>query len=638
MRAALIRIHIVSAEYRQGREIKAESSGSGVIISSDGYAVTNHHVTQDAERITCTLADRREVEAKLVGADPLADIAVIKLDSPDGKAFPTASFGDSSKLKVGERVFALGCPLALSQSITLGIVSNTEMIMPADFTDDEFRLEGEDVGSIVRWIGHDALIRPGNSGGPLVNDDGLIVGINEISVGLAGAIPSNLASDVVRQLIANGKVTRSWLGIEVQPLLRSSGIDKGILVSGVIDGSPAKKAGFMPGDILTSLDGREVSARFREETPLFNQYVATIPVGKTVEAKILRDGHGQTLNVTTEARARAIEKESEVRSWGICGTNITFILRKEMQLDSQDGVIVTSVLPSGPAGAAKPALREGDVIVRVGAEKVKDITALRDTTRKLTDGKTESVGVLVDLDRRQKHLATVIKVGKSDFSEPSIEIAKAWLGVDTQVLTRDLAEGLGVPGRTGVRVTQVYPDTSAAKAGFKVADLIVKLDGEDIPCDQIGDEEVFPSLIRQYEIGSEVKLGIIRGDKPMTISVGLEAASKPARDYPKYENEHFEFTARDIVFSDRADQDVPSGLTGVYVESVAEGGWASLGLMRAGDCIMEVAGTPVANVEGLKKILADLAEKKPKTVVFKVMRGVHTMFLEVQPSWSDSGA
>ena len=119
VRAALIRIHIVSAEYRQGREIKAESSGSGVIISPDGYAVTNHHVTMDAERIACTLADRREVEAKLVGTDPLADIAVIKLDSPDGKPFPTATFGDSSKLKVGERIFALGCPLALSQSITM---------------------------------------------------------------------------------------------------------------------------------------------------------------------------------------------------------------------------------------------------------------------------------------------------------------------------------------------------------------------------------------------------------------------------------------------------------------------------------------------------------------------------------------
>ena len=202
--------------------------------------------------------------------------------------FPVAEFGDSSKLRVGERIFALGCPLALSQSITSGIVSNTEMIMPAYFSEEEFTLEGEDVGSIVRWIGHDALIRPGNSGGPLVSDDGRIVGINEISVGLAGAIPSNLASEVARQLIANGKVTRSWLGIEVQPLLQSSGMDHGILVSGVLDGSPAQKAGFKSGDILTSLDGHEVTARFKEETPIFNQYVAAIPVGKTVEAKFHR--------------------------------------------------------------------------------------------------------------------------------------------------------------------------------------------------------------------------------------------------------------------------------------------------------------------------------------------------------------
>jgi len=146
VRPALIRILVVSAQYDQGREIKMESSGSGIIISAEGYAITNHHVAGNAERLVCTLADKREVDAKLVGTDPLADIAVIKLISPDGKPFPVASFGDSSKVEVGDRVYAMGCPYALSQSVTNGIISNTEMVLPGPFASEEFTLEGEDVG------------------------------------------------------------------------------------------------------------------------------------------------------------------------------------------------------------------------------------------------------------------------------------------------------------------------------------------------------------------------------------------------------------------------------------------------------------------------------------------------------------
>ncbi|MGB9620378.1 MAG: S1C family serine protease, partial [Armatimonadota bacterium] len=298
VRPALVRIHTVSADYRQGREVKTESYGSGVIISPEGYTVTNHHVAMEAEHIVCTLADKREVDAKLVGTDPLADIAVIKLTSPDGKPFPFASFGDSSKLEVGDRVFAMGCPYSLSQSVTMGMISNTEMILPGDTFRDDFTLEGEDVGSIVRWIGHDALIKPGSSGGPLVDRDGRIVGINEISFGLSGAIPSNLAKEVTDQLIKNGKVTRSWLGIEVQPLLESSGLEKGVLVSGVLEGGPGYKAGLKSGDVILAIAGHEAVARFREDVPLFNQFVADLPIGKPVEAKILRGGTEMTVTIT----------------------------------------------------------------------------------------------------------------------------------------------------------------------------------------------------------------------------------------------------------------------------------------------------------------------------------------------------
>ncbi|MEI6915945.1 MAG: trypsin-like peptidase domain-containing protein [Armatimonadota bacterium] len=207
VKPALIRIMVVSAGYEEGRERKTEASGSGIIISPEGYAVTNHHVAGDAKNLRVTLANKEEVDADLVGTDPLADIAVIKLRGTPGQIFPTAQFGDSSKLRVGDRVLAMGSPISLSQSVTTGIVSNTEMIMPEFMWPyNKLELAGEDVGSMVRWIGHDAMIAGGNSGGPLVNLHGEIVGINEIDLALSGAIPSNIARDVAEQIIKSGKV------------------------------------------------------------------------------------------------------------------------------------------------------------------------------------------------------------------------------------------------------------------------------------------------------------------------------------------------------------------------------------------------------------------------------------------------
>lgn len=630
VRPAVVRIHVVSADFRQGRELKSESYGSGVIVSPQGYVVTNAHVTMDAEHIVCTLADKREVDAKLVGMDPLADIAVIKLVQVDGKPFAYAKFGDSSKLSVGDRVYSMGCPLAISQSVTAGMVSNTEMIMPAYFREDDFQLEGENVGSVVRWIGHDALIEPGNSGGPLVAGDGCIVGINEISLGLSGAIPSNLAKEVTDQLIKNSKVTRAWLGLDVQPLLESSKVKSGILVGGVLDESPAKKAGFQSGDIIVSLAGKAVNAKFDEEIPLFNQFAACLPVGKPVSASVLRAGKEITVSITPEPRQKAQDRQYEIKNWGVCGTNITYLMRKEMRLTSQDGVIVTGVLPSGPAGSAKPPLREGDVIVDVGGQAVKDVHGLRSLTDQITAGKTEPVPTIVTALRKQERFATVVKIGKREPFKPSSEISKAWLPINNQVLTSDLAEALGVDGSTGVRVTQVYDKA----CGLQVGDLILKLDGESIPADQMGDEEVLPEMIRQYDVGVEVKLGIVRGGKPTDLNVKLSTSPKPTRDYPKFEEEDFEFTARDITFSDRADGSVPQDQAGAYVESVADGSWAALGGLSAGDVVMTIDGSAVKGLDDLKSAMSAIGQKKPKAVVFKVRRGIHTLYLEFEPMWS----
>ena len=275
---ALVRIHVVAEQGGAGRMQKGRGSGSGTIISPDGYILTNHHVAGRATRITVRLADRQELRATLVGTDPLADLAVLKIDrkhlrNPEAP-LPVAKFGDSSALEVGDTVLAMGSPAGLSQSVTQGIVANTEMIAPGG----ALRLDGEAVGELVRWIGHDAVIFPGNSGGPLVNLKGEIIGVNEVGIGsLGGAIPSNLARKVADELIAKGRVERSWIGLEAQPLLKSSDAKSGILVGGVISGSPADKAGLKAGDIMTRCNGTEIPAsRAAEDLPVFNRMLLEV--------------------------------------------------------------------------------------------------------------------------------------------------------------------------------------------------------------------------------------------------------------------------------------------------------------------------------------------------------------------------
>ncbi len=201
---ALVRIQVVMEEPGGGRLRREIGSGSGVIISPKGYVVTNHHVAGKARHLKVTLADLQEIDAELVGSDALSDIAVIKLKLDQRKfpnaPVPVAKWGDSDAVEVGDAVFALGSPMALSQSVTEGIVSNTRMIIPGGMS-GALQMDGEPVGSIVRWIGHDARIYGGNSGGPLVDRRGRIVGINEIGIGsLGGAIPSSLARNVAEQL------------------------------------------------------------------------------------------------------------------------------------------------------------------------------------------------------------------------------------------------------------------------------------------------------------------------------------------------------------------------------------------------------------------------------------------------------
>jgi serine protease Do len=349
-----------------GQSRRSRGTGSGVIISPDGYILTNNHVAGDqAEQIKVKLADGREFKAKRIGYDKDTDIALIKIDAT---GLPYAKLGDSDKLEQGEWVLALGSPFGLQQTMTAGIVS----AMGRDL--------GPQAGTFTSFIQTDASINPGNSGGPLVNMQGEVIGINAIiysrsgaNEGIGFAIPSNLVNKVYAQLLKSGKVTRAYLGLypaEVTPSIarnaRFNG-QGGALVDDLSkEDSPAARAGLRSGDIIVEVDGKKInSPKQLVET------VADLPVGRTIDVKYMRDGRMETTKVTlaerpAETAAQPADNDDEGENPGKLGvsiTNLTPDVARQLKLRITSGVAVATVQPDSPAADA--GLQRGDVIHRI---------------------------------------------------------------------------------------------------------------------------------------------------------------------------------------------------------------------------------------------------------------------------------
>jgi len=636
---ALVRIYVVMEEGEDGRMRKMQGSGSGAIISPEGHVLTNHHVAGRGTRFVCTLSNREEIDATLVGTDALSDLAILKLDLSTRRLkdepLAVATFGDSDKLKVGDVVLAMGSPGGLSQSITRGIVANTEMIVPKHQI--SLTLDGESVGELVRWIGHDAVIYPGNSGGPLVNPAGEIVGVNEVGIAsLGGAIPSNVAKKVAAELIAKGSVTRSWIGLEVQPLLRSMAEEKGALVASVWKDSPAAQAGIKPGDFITAYQGTTIAdCHAAEDIPTFNGMVLGTTPGTKVTLTGFRDGKPQSWEMTTIVREPNMAKENELREWGLTARDFTKVSALEKYRESKDGVLVDTVRGGGPSAEAKPALRGSDVIIRVGGKPVHNREELAAFTAEFTKGLDGPKPLLVEFERNREQLATVVKVGPvKDPLRPRLA-EKAWMGAATQVITDELATALAIPGKKGVRVTALAPDSPAAKAGLKEGDLLLKLDGRVINARRPEDAEILPELILAYPVGTTVEFEGQRDGQAQKWPVALAARPIDDSELTEHKDELFEFTARQLSSAQRDDAKERQGEdpVGVSVLKVEPSGWAALGGLAPDDIILNIDGQPTNDIESLKAKLATLTEAKPRSVVFGIRRGPRTQFLEIEPRW-----
>lgn len=361
-----------------GTERPQKSLGSGFIINSEGYIITNNHVIEGADEIQVQVSGKQKYEAKVVGSDPKTDIAVIKITAGN---FPAVTLGDSDKLRVGDWVMAVGNPFGLDHTVTAGIVSAKGRVIGAGPYDD--------------FIQTDASINPGNSGGPLFNLQGEVVGVNTAIVaagqGIGFAIPINMAKDLIPQLISKGKVTRAWLGVGIQDitpeLAKSFNLpdEKGALVSNVFSNSPAEKGGMKSGDVIRSFQGREI--RESHDLPIV---VAREAVGKTVVMTALRDGKEVTLQVVLGEmeKGETVADGTASRSSGELGITCRDLKPgevAEMGLpQGHHGVAIVNVEAGSRAEAA--GVQAGDVLLSVNNAKINSVADLIAAAGKVKKG------------------------------------------------------------------------------------------------------------------------------------------------------------------------------------------------------------------------------------------------------------
>jgi serine protease Do len=352
--------------------------GTGFVIDKNGYIITNNHVVEDADKIKVKLKDERAFDAKVIGRDPHTDLALIKIDAKGD--LPVASLGRSADLKVGEWVVAVGSPFGLEQTVTAGIVSAKGRAIGSGPYDD--------------FIQTDASINPGNSGGPLLNLNGEVVGINTAIIaqgqGIGFAIPIDMATKIVAQLKENGEVTRGWLGVNIQDLkgdlaeYYGAKDSEGVLVTEVVPGNPAEKAGIKAKDVITAVDGEKVK-NSRELTAK----AATLPVGEATKITVLRDGKEKTIDVkvakrpltVADAGKPPVEKEGE---YGLQVTDLTPDLAQRLNTDRQAGVVVMNVKPDSKA--AKAGVQQGDLILEVNRHSVSSTGDLKQLLAKYKSG------------------------------------------------------------------------------------------------------------------------------------------------------------------------------------------------------------------------------------------------------------
>ena len=392
---ALIFVKPIVEDYGSGEKKQQEVFGSGVIVSADGYAVTNWHVVDKAVRINCVLHDKRQVEVELVGLDRDTDLALLKLPEPAaGRTYPRAGFADSARVQEGDFVMALGSPFGFQRSISLGIVSNAQRYIG-------FKTEYK----YNTWIQTDAAINPGNSGGPLIDTEGHIVGINTLGIegtGLGFSIPASMVQNVVGRLRRGGRVVRAYTGLRLQALNdfhSNTFIDSahGVLITGVEENSPAAEAGMQAGDVLLAIGEQPVEGTYAEMLPAIWRRLADLAIDEPVTMQFLRGAEALEAMVTPEEKGKLEGEDFDCRRWNMTVKEINKYRTARLYFLRQKGVYVQGI--KYPGNAASSGLGRRDIILKIDNRPVETIADVRAIYEQLIQDEQREKKVMFEILR-----------------------------------------------------------------------------------------------------------------------------------------------------------------------------------------------------------------------------------------------
>ena len=628
----------VRQDYQQGEPVLSVSSGSGTVVSAEGHIATNAHVTQNGKSFRVVFADGRELPARLVGTDTLSDLAVLQAIPPKPETFAYAEFADVLDLRPGDTVLAMGAPWGLSNSMSAGVVNNPRRLLVSLFDDEadyEDRLGADEpTGRYYAWIQHDAAIAPGNSGGPLVDLSGRIVGVNTRGMifggDLAFAIPGPDAGEVVRALIAKGRIERAHFGFRLRSL-KGTGGKQGVLVNAVERGSAAEKAGLRAGDLVLAIDGTAVSAPQPVDVPALQRRLAELPIGKPVQLDIDRDGQARRIRLEAAAQPEDRGEEGAFLPFGLSVSELTPAMGRRRNFDGARGLLVTGIRPGGPAAIARPALAQGDLILRVGGKPVRSIEDLVAVAGKPAG---DDKPLVIEFQREaEQRLALLSPLHGDRVRTPLPELAKAWSGVEVQPVTASLARDLGLPA-PGFRITRVYPGSPLGAAGAEVGDLITAIDGEPLRAANETSADGYHQRVRDLLIGSRAEFSALREGKPRSYAVTLAESPVNTSGLRTLALTRLRAQLREFGFYDRAARRLPASQAGVVVDGVEAGGPAGLAHLQGGDIIISLADQPVRDLPGLAAALdTALAKGNGSVIPLQVLRGPETRILYLERYW-----
>jgi serine protease Do len=630
----------VREDYRQGESVLSVASGSGTVVSLQGHIATNAHVTQNGKSFRVVFADGRELPARLVGTDTLSDLAVLHAIPPSPETFAYAEFAPTLDLRPGDTVLAMGAPWGLSNSMSAGVVNNPRRLLVSLFDDEadyEDRLGADEpTGRYYAWIQHDAAIAPGNSGGPLVDLSGRIVGVNTRGMifggDLAFAIPGPDAAEVVQGLIADGRIARSHLGFRLRSL-KGTGLREGVLVNAVERGSVAEKAGLRAGDRILTLAGERVDAPQPVDVPALQRRIAELPVGRDVVLGIVRDGATKDITVRAVAQPADRGDEHAFLPFGVSLSELTPSMGRRRGFDADtQGLLVTGVRPGGPAAIARPALQAGDLIRRVADRPVATIADLEKIAGAAPAG---GKPLVIEFQREaEQRLALLAPLYGDRVRTPLPELAKAWSGVEVQPVTASLARDLGLPA-AGYRISRLYPGSPLAAAGAQVGDLLTTLDGEPLRATNENSSDGFHQRVRDLAIGAQAVFEGLRDGTAKRFAVTLAESPLNTSALRTLALTRLRAQLREFGFYDRAARRLPATQTGVIVDGVEAGGPAGLAHLQGGDVIISLGGRPVDDLAGLAAALdAALADGNGGSVIpVQVIRGQEVRILYLERYW-----